>query len=71
MTRNTATHAAALAALDAIEDTAAELQLRLAINRGEIGPVLLADVYTNARACGERLRRVLARLPDTDSAQNN
>jgi hypothetical protein len=70
-TTTTLTRAAALAALDHIEDLAAELGLRLAEDEDDITPSVMADIHSTVRMIQEQLRRVLARLPGEEGPQAN
>jgi hypothetical protein len=71
MTTTTLTRAATLAALDHIEDLAAEIGVRLADDEDAVAPLVLADLHSTVRMCQEQLRRVLARLPGEEGPQAN
>jgi hypothetical protein len=56
MTTDDDARAACLALLDGLEDTAADLGLRLAAIRREIDPALQGELRLTIEACDERLR---------------
>jgi hypothetical protein len=69
MTITNAARAEILVCLDALGDAAAEL--RLAADAGELGTALLAELHAGVWASGERLRQLLARLPDEDGVDSD